>query len=139
MVVVTSLAITLSGAFGKPALRCAQKTKKYLLLDSRFVDKTVGAELALGEITRRRDNPLFKADEPWEFQLANLYPNVTYDPQAKLYKCWYSIKGKGFWEGLCYAQSTDGIVWEKPSLGMVEFQGSKDNNILFLIHQISVL
>ena len=30
----------------------------------------------------------------------------------------------------CYAESQDGIVWEKPSLGRYEFEGSTDNNIL---------
>lgn len=30
----------------------------------------------------------------------------------------------------CYAVSTDGIHWTKPSLGLVDFNGSKDNNIV---------
>jgi len=31
---------------------------------------------------------------------------------------------------ICYAQSEDGIKWTKPELGLVEFQGSKKNNIV---------
>ena len=31
---------------------------------------------------------------------------------------------------LCYATSPDGIAWEKPSLGFVEYRGSKKNNIV---------
>ena len=31
---------------------------------------------------------------------------------------------------LCYATSRDGIHWEKPGLGKVEFNGSRSNNIL---------
>ena len=31
---------------------------------------------------------------------------------------------------LCYATSRDGIHWEKPNLGKVDFNGSKENNIL---------
>ncbi len=31
---------------------------------------------------------------------------------------------------LCYAESKDGITWVKPALGLVEFNGSKDNNIV---------
>ena len=31
---------------------------------------------------------------------------------------------------VCYATSTDGINWEKPDLGLVEFNGSKHNNIV---------
>jgi len=34
----------------------------------------------------------------------------------------------------CYAESRDGIRWTRPSLGLVEFQGSKDNNIVLKGH-----
>ena len=33
---------------------------------------------------------------------------------------------------VCYAESTDGIDWTKPSLGQVEIRGSKDNNAILL-------
>ena len=32
---------------------------------------------------------------------------------------------------LAYAESDDGVTWTKPSVGSVEFEGSKDNNIVF--------
>ncbi len=31
----------------------------------------------------------------------------------------------------CYAESRDGIHWSRPSLGLIEFEGSKDNNIVW--------
>ena len=31
---------------------------------------------------------------------------------------------------LCYATSTNGVNWEKPQLGLIDFNGSKDNNIV---------
>src|SRR5262245_20745340 len=31
---------------------------------------------------------------------------------------------------ICYATSKDGVNWEKPNLGLVEFNGSKNNNIV---------
>lgn len=31
----------------------------------------------------------------------------------------------------CYAESRDGIHWEKPKLGLFEFNGSKENNIIW--------
>ena len=34
--------------------------------------------------------------------------------------------------GLLYAESRDGLHWVKPSLGLVEFQGSTANNIQLL-------
>lgn len=33
---------------------------------------------------------------------------------------------------ICYARSSDGVKWEKPDLGLVEFKGSKKNNIVAL-------
>ena len=33
---------------------------------------------------------------------------------------------------ICYARSADGIRWEKPKLGLVDFKGSKANNIVEL-------
>ncbi|HEU0046955.1 MAG TPA: hypothetical protein VFQ43_05025, partial [Nitrososphaera sp.] len=33
---------------------------------------------------------------------------------------------------ICYATSKDGVTWVKPSLGLVEFKGSKQNNIVQL-------
>ena len=32
---------------------------------------------------------------------------------------------------ICYAVSQDGINWEKPNLQIVEYEGSKDNNIIW--------
>jgi hypothetical protein len=32
---------------------------------------------------------------------------------------------------VCYAQSRDGIHWERPVLHLVEFQGSRENNIIW--------
>ncbi|HTU26082.1 MAG TPA: hypothetical protein VMF30_11825, partial [Pirellulales bacterium] len=31
---------------------------------------------------------------------------------------------------IAYAESTDGIHWERPNLGLVEFRGSRDNNLV---------
>ncbi|MCH2211041.1 MAG: hypothetical protein MK110_07040 [Fuerstiella sp.] len=34
-------------------------------------------------------------------------------------------------ETACYAESTDGIHWTRPNLGLFEFEGSKNNNIIW--------
>ena len=74
-------------------------------------------------------------DEPWEGNGCD-YHNFFYDKEYGKYRMYYlgwktndvgQIVGKIY---PCYAESTDGIHWEKPSLGLVEFEGSKDNNIL---------
>jgi hypothetical protein len=125
---------------------------RYLLLDSRVVRHTENARLTLGTARKDRNNPLFGEDRPWEARFDNLYANVIYDEQDKLYKCWYSpfivdrsARGMTLEErdskryrppgnremGICYATSRDGILWDKPALGIVEFNGSTRNNIVW--------
>ena len=49
-------------------------------------------------------------------------------------RLWYlargDVGGELTPEQVCYAVSTDGLNWEKPELGLVEFNGSKRNNLL---------
>lgn len=128
------------------------KRDRYLLLDERIIARTENAELTLGNVRKHPANPLFEEDKPWEKRFDNLYANVIYDEQEKLYKCWYSpfiidtsAKGMTVAErrqkdydepdnremAICYATSKDGIKWNKPEMGLVEFEGSKTNNILW--------
>ena len=128
---------------------------RYLVLDDRIIDEVTAAELTLGEVTKHPQNPLFGEDKPWEPRFDNVYANVIYDVEDRLYKCWYNpfiidervthtppekrhpdscnymdVKPNTREMGLCYAFSTDGIRWEKPELGLIEFDGNKQNNIL---------
>ena len=129
----------------------ASKRERYLLLDSRIVDSVVNAELTIGKVRKHEANPLFEEDKPWEQRFDNLYANVIYDEQEKIYKSWYSpfiidVSSKDITiqqrrerdyrppareMAICYATSKDGINWVKPELGLVEFEGSKANNILW--------
>lgn len=128
----------------------------HLLLDPRLVASTINAKLELGPIKKHAANPLFGedyfADPPklWEARLDNVYPNVIYDEDDGLFKCWYKSfiydqpsnktalaqrpsqpYGQGAREeGLLYAVSADGIHWEKPALGLIDFEGSSANNLV---------
>ena len=131
---------------------------RFLLLDNRIVERTKNAKLTVGKVQKDNRNPLFAEDKPWEPRFDNLYANVVYDEQEKLYKCWYSpfiidestsntprkdrVNGGKFRYmgkhtgrrremGICYAVSRDGIRWEKPNLGLVEFRGNKENNLVW--------
>ena len=64
------------------------------------------------------------------------------------YRMWYNgrigvnsqlANMEGFEGRLCHAVSKDGINWEKPSLGLVEFNGSKDNNIVLLPDETDIM
>ena len=118
---------------------------KHLLLDGRVVASSEGVLLMPGKLEKDPHNPLFKADKPWESSLNNLYPNLTYDTDAKLFKLWYkcalvekdviakmmppaTIHDVGWF--LLYATSKDGMAWEKPELGIHGFDGSTKNNVV---------
>ena len=125
--------------------------QKYLALDSRIIDRKEGVRLSLGAVHKDPHNPLFIADKPWEPRFDNLYANVLFDEQEKTFKCWYNpfIQDEVFTStpkskrvspyrpgkremGVCYAVSRDGLAWTKPELGIIEFGGSTQNNLVGL-------
>jgi hypothetical protein len=138
----------------------ASAADRYLLLDSRIIAFTDNVCLVPGNVNKDPGNPLFTeeywADPPkiWEARYDNLYPNVIYDSKDNLFKIWYksfirdassetipvkdrpnhkySTAAAGRQRGILYAWSEDGIDWIKPTLGLVEFMGSADNNIVQL-------
>lgn len=123
----------------------------YLVLDDRVVDRADNVILKVGTVTKSPANPLFGEDRPWEVRFDNVYPNIAYDETTSRYECWYSPfivdeltagtpktqRGAVSYHstptremGLCYSISNDGVQWTKPELGVVEFAGSKRNNLV---------
>ena len=121
-----------------------------MLLASGLVAETRNAHLVLGTVTKHDANPLMVEDQPWEVRFDNLYGSVLYDDEREEYRCWYNpfvvdpgstdvprerrhkveYQARELETGLCYATSKDGLTWTKPDLGLVEFKGSKSNNII---------
>ncbi len=79
-------------------------------------------------------------DKPWEGDGCNYY-NMVFDGTVGRYRLYYLA-----WEMLnpertehtmadikvCVLESRDGIHWERPNLGIHEFAGSRDNNIVLM-------
>ena len=133
---------------------------RYLLLDSRILEEKHNLRLAVGTVSKHPANPLFGEDKPWEQRFDNLYANVIYDDEQKIYRCWYNpfiadpLVRKTPREqrhlvpyrpydrefGICYAVSKDGLTWTKPELNLVDFEGSKANNLLLRgVHGAGIL
>lgn len=73
-------------------------------------------------------NPILVADKPWEAANAlsgGLYANgtIVFDPEARQYRMYYN-------SAHLVAFSKDGLDWTKPNLGIVSFEGSRENNIV---------
>jgi len=62
-------------------------------------------------------------DRPWENGYLRSYCTVIQD--GGVLRCWYQLRG-----GLGYAESDDGITWQKPNLGLVAWNGSTENNLV---------
>ena len=76
-------------------------------------------------------------DKPWEGNAVNY---VTAFRDGGIYRLYYRgadvvYSQEGYREAhrevTCYAESKDGIHWAKPSLRLFEFNGSKENNIVW--------
>ncbi|MBC7289373.1 MAG: hypothetical protein H5T86_15295, partial [Armatimonadetes bacterium] len=103
-----------------------------------FVDDWLIAELRGVQLRLHHPTPqeiCLQFNEPWE---GSTCAYVTAFQDGQLYRMYY--RGSDFdWgtrrsthpEFACYAESTDGIHWTKPKLGLFEFRGSKDNNIIW--------
>lgn len=115
----------------------------HLVCDDRVIARSTGLALVAGHVEKDAHNPVFKADKLWENALNNLYPNVHFDSATQTFHLWYkcllndpaiiakltpvrTIHDQGWL--LLHATSQDGIAWQKPDHGIVEFDGNTHNN-----------
>ncbi|HSW44985.1 MAG TPA: hypothetical protein VLM89_05395 [Phycisphaerae bacterium] len=109
-------------------------SRRELFVDRHLIDKLDGASLQLHH-PRPADIAL-RFDRPYEGVFAG-YTTVIKDGDT--YRMYYRglaaaadgeanhSVGK---EVTCYAESRDGIRWDKPNLGLFEINGNRDNNIV---------
>lgn len=76
-----------------------------------------------------RIGTVMTADRPWEGNQTNIFNIIREDG---FYRAYYQARNypETYETVICCAESRDGIVWNRPELGICEFQGSKKNNIL---------
>ena len=108
-----------------------------LLVDEYLVDGlSGGAHLRLHRPVPRE--VVLVHDAPWEGN-GSMYHSIFQDGDLiRMYYYGWQMETTGgtFVEVhpfvTCYAQSLDGIHWQKPNLGLHEFNGSRDNNIVLV-------
>jgi len=77
----------------------------------------------------KRSEVFFKREMPWEQgHLGHMF--VIHENGQ--YRMWYNASPvlTGYEDYMCYAESADGFRWNRPLLGIYEYNGSKENNIL---------
>ena len=141
--VVIALIVT-SGAAGGPFFTPVARpvegivnlgSRKELLLDDVLIASSSNLSKFAPRSEKYIENPVLRADQRWEpFQGEKGahgvgVPAVLYDEDEKIFKMWYLAAGPPGRSFCCYATSADGYHWEKPELGLFEYEGSKRNNI----------
>ncbi|MDC0278890.1 hypothetical protein OAL43_01650 [bacterium] len=103
-----------------------------------FVDQTLIDSMDEIELRVHQPQPremVFVTDQPWEGNTCAYYTIFEDEDRYRMYyrgSHWDTLAKKATHpEVVCYAESTDGIHWVKPKLGICEFDGSRDNNIIW--------
>ncbi len=106
--------------------------RRELLVDDFLIGKLSGVELKLHK-PEARDVAL-TCDAPWEGNTSAYYTMIDDEGLFRAYyRGWHfddGTKKEPHAQFTCYAESRDGLKWRKPDLGLVEFGGSKANNII---------
>ena len=105
-------------------------SRRELFIDYYLVDSMDGVELRLHE--PRDEGVALQLDQPWEAPYPCYFTVLKEDDRYRMYyRGRHGLSGGGGPSAsTCYAESSDGIVWERPQLGLVEINGSYDNNAI---------
>lgn len=110
-------------------------SRRELFVDEYLIESLQGAQRRLGHPTA--GEIAIVHDQPWEGNVC-FYHTVFRD--GDIYRMYYrgahagprsSFPGATGHQVVCYAESRDGVHWAKPKLGLHEFNGSNENNIIW--------
>lgn len=103
-------------------------SRAQLFLDDTWIEETFFVSRQWHQ-PRKHPDPVLTADHPWERGCPVAYGTVL--RWRGKFRMWYCGWTRGTVKPrACYAESADGMAWEKPRLGLCEFNGSRDNNII---------
>ncbi len=108
---------------------------KFLVIDDQPLLESHNLRRKVNQAVKRKE-PVLRLDAPWETDRDQLnYVCILYDDEEKIFKMWYTLmRWRGNTSdgprGVAYAISKDGLDWEKPVLGLVEVDGSRENNMV---------
>jgi hypothetical protein len=108
-------------------------SRRELFVDDFLIESLEGrAERRLHHPTPREVAVVH--DRPWEGNICFYHTVFRDGDRCRMYyrgahHDWKSRKVTH--QVVCYAESRDGVVWTKPELGIVEFRGSSENNVVW--------
>lgn len=105
-------------------------SRRELFVDTFLVDRLDGTRLQL-QCPRPTDD-VFPLDRPWEGRYSGYFSVLADDGVYRMYYRGNPVDvpdGSPF-ESTCYAESSDGIHWTRPNLGLFEVDGTRQNNVI---------
>ena len=94
-------------------------------MDEYLIEEMNGVELNLHRPVSA--GTVLSLDQPWENDTNGYYTVFKDDDRYRMYYRCSAVVA----ERTCYAESEDGIAWTRPELGIIEFEGSTKNNIIW--------
>lgn len=108
-----------------------------LFVDDALIDRMSGVQLKLH--SPARGEKVLEFTKPWEGPTCGFF---TVFEDNGLFRLYYRGSANNPLGNdrhsatapmtVCYAESRDGVNWVRPNLGLVEFRGSKENNIMWM-------
>jgi len=111
-------------------------SRTILFVDDHAILYRSGTTRVLHEPVRHARNPVIAETKPWELAIA--YCSVYRHPNSGKHQLWYQAYAGGRADDstrrvvVCYAESDDGIEWTKPDLGLFDFNGATETNIVLI-------
>lgn len=126
-----SLLFALTGSI--PSILSATKPShigetRQLMLDRSIIDNLDGASLRQG--IPSSGGVILRSEKPWEGDAFYIFVIFYHDGYYRMIYRGVDTRTDSETYYLCLALSKDGIQWERPVLGLFEFDGNKNNNII---------
>jgi len=100
-----------------------------LFADHYLIDRMRRTSLVLQHPIPRE--AVLRLNEPWEGPFCGYFTIIKDgDVFRGYYRGMPEVTREGGFAVTCYAESSDGIAWTKPSLGLFEVCGTRDNNVI---------
>jgi len=112
----------------------------YFPVDERVIEDRWELRRFVVPLQRHAQNPVLRGEHSWE-GTGPSPQTVLRDPKDGLLKMWYGVWNKHNYENnlpfsynICYAESRDGLNWNKPELNVFDHHGDRKNNCIELGH-----
>jgi hypothetical protein len=105
-------------------------SRRELFVDYFLIDTLRDVRLVLHP--PRDEGVVVRFDQPWEGPFCGYCTVIRDGATYRLYYRGLPAAGRdgSAAESCCYAESADGVHWTKPSLGLFEVAGTKENNVV---------